>query len=55
MRFLGAMRVNTGLSGAPARFVTWAVARRWPKPALTTESGKLLATATSSCLIIPGP
>ena len=54
VRFLGAMRVGTG----PVRCVGTVrhLGRRTAlaEAALTTEAGKLLATATSSCLILPG-
>jgi uncharacterized protein (TIGR00369 family) len=55
VRFLGAMRVNTGLVRCTGTVRHLGRRTALAEASLTTEAGKLLATATSSCLIIAGP
>jgi uncharacterized protein (TIGR00369 family) len=54
VRFLGAMRVTTGLVRCVGTVRHLGRRTALAEASLTTEAGKLLATATSSCLIIPG-
>jgi uncharacterized protein (TIGR00369 family) len=55
VRFLGAMRVDTGVVRCTGTVRHLGRRTALAEASLTTEAGKLLATATSSCLIIPGP
>jgi uncharacterized protein (TIGR00369 family) len=55
VRFLGAIRVVTGLVRCTGTVRHLGRRTALAEASLTTESGKLLATATSSCLIMPGP
>jgi uncharacterized protein (TIGR00369 family) len=55
VRFLGAVRVDTGLVRCTGTVRHLGRRTALAEASLTTESGKLLATATSGCLIIPGP
>jgi uncharacterized protein (TIGR00369 family) len=54
VRFLGAMRVSTGPVRCTGTVRHLGRRTALAEASLTTEAGKLLATATSSCLIIPG-
>ena len=55
VRFLGAMRVSTGPVRCTGTVRHLGRRTALAEASLTTESGKLLATATSGCLIVPGP
>jgi uncharacterized protein (TIGR00369 family) len=55
VRFLGAMRVSTGVVRCTGTVRHLGRRTALAEASLTTEAGKLLATATSSCLIIAGP
>lgn len=55
VRFLGAMRVSSGPVRCTGTVRHLGRRTALAEASLTTEAGKLLATATSSCLIIPGP
>ena len=54
VRFLGAIRVSTGVVRCTGTVRHLGRRTALAEASLTTEAGKLLATATSSCLIIPG-
>lgn len=54
MRFLSAIRIDTGPVRCTGTVRHLGRRTALAEASLTTESGKLLATATSSCLIIPG-
>ena len=54
VRFLGAMRADTGLVRCTGTVRHLGRRTALAEASLTTETGKLLATATSGCLIIPG-
>jgi acyl-coenzyme A thioesterase PaaI-like protein len=49
------MRVDTGLVRCTGTVRHLGRRTALAEAALTTEAGKLLATATSSCLILAGP
>jgi uncharacterized protein (TIGR00369 family) len=55
VRFLGAIRVSTGVVRCTGTVRHLGRRTALAEASLTAENGKLLATATSSCLIIPGP
>ncbi|OBK39857.1 aromatic compound degradation protein PaaI [Mycobacterium sp. 1245111.1] len=55
VRFLGAIRVSTGTVRCTGTVRHLGRRTALAEASLTAETGKLLATATSSCLIIPGP
>ncbi|WIM87200.1 PaaI family thioesterase [Candidatus Mycobacterium wuenschmannii] len=54
VRFLSAIRIDTGPVRCTGTVRHLGRRTALAEASLTTESGKLLATATSSCLIIPG-
>ncbi|UMB69047.1 PaaI family thioesterase [Mycobacterium paraterrae] len=55
VRFLGAMRVDTGPVRCTGTVRHLGRRTALAEASLTTQAGKLLATATSGCLIIAGP
>jgi len=55
VRFLGAMRVSTGPVRCTGTVRHLGRRTALAEASLTTQAGKLLATATSGCLIIAGP